>query len=161
MAQTRYALPFNLVGTRYVWQFGPLETKTGEAIRAALPERLTPYVDRWLEHHRPIALAGRQTDALWVTFRGTAMGRAAVYKRVCIATEQELGMRINPHAVRHIVATGVALALPEAVELVPYLLDHRGDRAATEYYNLADALSASARYLQSLEERRRQALNGG
>ena len=41
------------------------------------------------------------------------MGRAAVYERICIATEEELGIRINPHAFRHIVATGVAIAVPE------------------------------------------------
>jgi integrase/recombinase XerD len=124
-----------------------------------MPERLTPYIDHWLEHHRALLLAGGQADALWLTFRGTAMGRAAVYERFCSATEQELGVRINPHAVRHIVATGVAIALPEAVQMTPYLLDHRSDRTATEHYNLADGLSASARYLQCLEMRRQRALN--
>jgi integrase/recombinase XerD len=155
-------LGLNLIkaGARYVWQFGPHETKTAEAIRAAMPERLTPYIDRWLEHHRALLLAGGQADALWLTYRGTAMGRAAVYERFCSATEHELGVRINPQAVRHIVATGVAIALPEAVQMTPYLLDHRSDRTSTEHYNLADGLSASARYLRCLEMRRQRALNG-
>jgi site-specific recombinase XerC len=145
-------------GDVYRWTFGAAETKTGEVIDALLPQRLTPYIERWIAHHRRLLLGPGASDALWVSIKGQAMGRAAVYERVCVATTQELGIRINPHAFRHIVATGVAIAMPEEVRLTPFLLDHRTERTVQEHYNLADSLSASSRYLQLLEARRRLAL---
>jgi integrase/recombinase XerD len=148
------------VGDVYRWTFEAVETKTAEVIDALLPQRLTPYIDRWIGHHRRLLLGPTASDALWISIKGKAMGRAAVYERVCIVTKEELGIRINPHAFRHIVATGVAIAIPEEVRLTPFLLDHRTERTVQEHYNLADSLSASSRYLQRLEIRRRQALDG-
>jgi integrase len=148
------------VGDVYRWTFGATETKTGEVVDALLSQRLTSYIDHWIAHHRRLLLGPSACDALWISIKGSPMGRAAVYERVCIATTQELGIRINPHAFRHIVATGVAIAIPEEVRLTPFLLDHRTERTVQEHYNLADSLSASSRYLRRLESRRRQALDG-
>ena len=148
------------IGDVYRWTFGAAETKTGEVIDALLPQRLTPYIDRWITHYRQLLLGPVASDALWISIKGQAMGRAAVYERVCVATTQELGIRINPHAFRHIVATGVAIAMPEEVRLIPFLLDHRTERTVQEHYNLADSLSASSRYLERLGARRRLALDG-
>ena len=144
----------------YRWTFGAAETKTGEVIDALLPQRLTPYIDRWITHYRQLLLWPVASDALWISIKGQAMGRAAVYERICVTTTQELGIRINPHAFRHIVATGVAIAMPEEVRLTPFLLDHRTERTVQEHYNLADSLSASSRYLERLGARRRLALDG-
>ena len=88
----------------YRWTFAATETKTGEVIDALLPPRLTPYIERWITHHRRLLLQGAEHDAMWISIKGTPMGRADVYERVCITTRQELGIRINPHAFRHIVA---------------------------------------------------------
>ena len=151
---TRIGLNLVKVGNIYRWKFAASETKTGEVIDAELPERLTAYIDRWLDHYRCVLLNGRATDALWISIKGTPMGRAAVYDRVCITTKEELGVRINPHAFRDIVATGVAIALPEDVRMIPFLLDHGTDRTGEEHYNLADGLSASNRYLERLDARR-------
>lgn len=148
------------VGNVYRWTFGAAETKTGLVIDALLPQRLTPYIDRWITHYRQLLLGPVASDALWISIKGQAMGRAAVYERICVATTQELGIRINPHAFRHIVATGVAIAMPEEVRLTPFLLDHRTERTVQEHYNLADSLSASSRYLERLGARRRLALDG-
>ena len=149
---------FRRVGDVYRWTFSASETKTGEVIDAHLPQRLTPYIERWITHHRPQLLGPGKSDALWISIKGQAMGRAAVYERICIVTREELGLRINPHAFRHIVATGVAMVLPEEVRLTPFLLDHATERTVQDHYNLADSLSASGRYLERLETRRRQAL---
>jgi integrase len=152
---------FNLIkcDSSYRWRFGPTETKTCEAIDVDLPSRLIPYIDRWIEDYRPMFRGANRTDALWVSSRGGAMSRAGVYDRICLTTERELGVRINPHTFRHIVATSVAIAMPEDVEMTPFLLDHRTDRTVKEHYDLARSLSASARYLEQFEQRRRQALD--
>lgn len=102
-------------------------------------------------------LNGRKSDALWVTIKGTDMSGETFHSRFCKATEGELNQRINPHAVRKIVATGVAVARPELVKMVGSLLDHSSEVSAAAY-NLASQLSASERYLGLLERRRSQAL---
>ena len=145
-------------GHVYRWRFGANETKTAEVIDALLPGRLTPYIERWIVHHRQRLLGDGTSEAMWISIKGQSMGRAAVYERICKATEEETGRRITPHAFRDIVATGIAIATPEDVRMTPFLLDHRSDRTVQEHYNLADSLSASDRYLDRLEERRQSAL---
>jgi hypothetical protein len=139
------------IAGRYRWSFDALETKNYERARADLPERLTPYIDRWLDSFRPTLLKGGSSPA-----RGR-MSVVTLYARFCAATLQELGERINPHKVRKIVATSVAVSMPEQAHIIPQLLDHRSDAIAKRHYILADSLSASARYLACLEKRRAEA----
>src|SRR6185503_11273992 len=87
---------------------------------------------------------------------GTDMRPATFYTRFCKATEEELKRRINPHLVRKIVATGVAIAAPEMVRMTSSLLDQKTDQSAA--YNLADQLSSSIKYIGTLDGRRDQAL---
>jgi len=143
----------------YEVRFRPSETKVRSPIRAQLSRILTPYFDLWLSTLRPMLLHGRSSDALWVTIVGSDMSGETFHSRFCNATKQELNEHINPHAVRKIVATGVAIARPELVKMVGSLLDHHSEQSAAAY-NLADQLSASKRYLEFLDERRRRALMG-
>lgn len=158
LVATRLGAHLVKIGPTYRWKFARHETKTGELIDAELPLRLNEYIERWVTHYRRELATDHSGNAMWVSLVGTPMERAAVYERVCIATEEELGRRINPHAFRAIVATGVAVAMPDKVELTPFLLDHRTDRTVAAHYNLAGSLSASEAYLKRLEARRRQAL---
>jgi integrase/recombinase XerD len=141
----------------YEWRFSPAEIKNSERVQAELPAGLTTLIDRWRYEVRPFLLRGNEHDAMWVTTRGNAMSRTTVYWRFCNATEEELGVRINPHAVRHIAATSIAVSMPESVRMIPFILNN-DDRTAQEHYNLADQLSASQQYLHRLEVRRQQAM---
>jgi len=142
----------------YEWGFSPAETKNHQRIRADLPVSLTPFLDHWLGGIRPFLLRGQDHDAMWVTTRGHQMSRTTVYWRLCNATEHELGIRIYPHAIRHIAATSIAVSMPASVRMIPFILNN-DDRTAREHYNLANQLSASLQYLQRLEARRQLALN--
>jgi hypothetical protein len=141
----------------YEWRFGPSETKNGERLKADLPASLTAFIDRWLREVRPRLARENTHDAMWVTTLGDPMSRSTLYGRFCDATEEELGIRINPHAVRHIAATSIAVSMPDCVRMIPFVLNNQ-DRTAQEHYNLADGLSASFRYLQCLERSRQRAL---
>ena len=140
----------------YQVRFRPVETKSRRPIQAELSRKLTSYFDRWLTTIRPLLLNGRSSDAMWVTMAGADLSPETFHNRLCNATEQELGKRINPHLTRKRVCTGVAIARPELVKMVGSLLDQTTDQSAA--YNLADQLSASRAYLDLLEERRQQAL---
>ena len=78
-----------------------------------------------------------ETDALWLSNRGRALSRAGVYDRVCLVTSVSLASGSTRIAFRHIVATSIAIAMPEDVEMTPFLLDHRTDRTVREHYDLA------------------------
>lgn len=138
----------------YEVSFSPVETKARRRIEAEWSKLLTPFIDQWLGHVRPVLLRGSQSDAMWITSIGTAMSAKTFYRRFCKVTHEELGLRINPHMTRKIVATGVAIARPELVRSVGSLLDQTSDQSAV--YNLADQLSASESYIRILENRKAQ-----
>jgi hypothetical protein len=145
------------IAGRYRWSFDALETKNAQPSRSELPERLTPYIDRWLDTFRPTLLKGSSSPAMWISCYRGRMSTATLYARFCAATVQELGERINPHKVRKIVATSVAVSMPEEARIILQLLDHRSDAVAKRHYIIANSLSASARYLACLEKRRAEA----
>jgi integrase/recombinase XerD len=144
-------------GGNYECRFSPSETKNRERVQAELPASLTRFIERWLNAVRPFLLGANNHDAMWMTSRGNPMSRPWIYSRFCNATEEELGVRINPHAVRHIAATSIAVSMPASAKIIPFVL-HNDARTAQEHYNLADQLSASYQYLRGLEQRRQQAL---
>lgn len=141
----------------YRWYFDKSETKSHREIEADMPASLAPFIDQWLGKVRPRLLGVQDHDAMWVTSHGDAMSRNTVYARLCAATEQEIGVRIYPHAIRHIAATSIAVSMPESVRMIPFIL-HNDDRTVQAHYNLADQLSASYQHVQRLEVRRQQAL---
>lgn len=158
LQSTRINLHLNrtLSGT-YRWRFDKSETKNHRLVDGQLPAGLTAFVDLWVEHVRPTLLRRQGHDAMWVTSHGDPMSRDTVYHRLCNATQEELGVRIYPHAIRHIAATSIAVSLPKDVRMIPFILNN-DDRTAREHYNLADQLSASHQYVRVLEVRRQQAM---
>lgn len=144
-------------GPVYEWRFDATETKTYEPIRAELPAVLTPAIETWISKFRPVLLAGRESDAMWISCYRQPMAASTIAARFRAAMEDELGVALSAHHVRHCVATGVAIGMPGQVRMVPYLLDHRSDATLRKHYNLADTLSASAKYVGVLETRRARA----
>jgi integrase len=82
------------------------------------------------------------------------MSKGHIHFRYCQATTEELGVRINPHLMRKIVATGVAVSMPEDAKIIPDLLDHADDRTSREHYILAGQLHEGRRHLALLRSRR-------
>jgi integrase len=160
IVNTRIGVNLLRIGEIYMLQFAPHETKNGQPIRAELPRNLTPYVDQWLNEYRPTLLRDKVNDALWISCYRKPMAEATISWRFNMATEEELGVRMSPHHVRHCLATSVAVGLPQKARLLPFLLDHKGDATARKYYVLADKLAASDAYLNILEKRRRQMKRG-
>ncbi len=147
-----------LADGRYEVRFARSETKTHVEIKSVLPASLSSHIDVWLRVHRPLLLAGKGSDAMWLKADGQPMTDDAIYRRFCAASFDELERRINPHLARRINATGLAIAAPELVEIIPGLLDHsKNDK---DLYNMADRLTASSQMLNILEPRRQAAIKG-
>jgi hypothetical protein len=136
----------------YHLSFSAQETKTSVPIEADLPQRLTPYIDFWLEKVRPFLLNGRRSDKFWLAGDGTDLSPSQFYTRHCNASLEEVGRRINPHLMRAVVTTGIAVAAPEMIMITPQLLDHRDERTTRDAYNLAQQLTASKSYISILSK---------
>jgi len=107
---------------------------------------LTPYLDRNLAEIRPALLRGHASDAFWVSTYRAALSKQSIYTKICAATEEELGVRLNPHLFRDALATGIAADDPEHIRMASRLLGHADPRTTERYYIHAQALRASRRY---------------
>ena len=76
------------------------------------------------------------------TYRGP-LSEQSIYLKVCAATEEELGVRLNPHLFRDALATGIATDDPEHIRMASRLLGHADQRTAERHYTHAQALRAS------------------
>jgi integrase len=141
------------------------ETKTHQPLECPVPDRIYPYLDRYLRTYRPILLTrgGRQlpaTQALWVSVRGTALDKTSIGARIERLTREEYGVPLSPHLFRDSAATSIAIADPERVRIIKEILGHSTFDTADKHYNQASQLQAGRRYndtIDSLCSARRQA----
>ena len=61
------------VGNRYVLALPGVNTKSGQPIEFPLPELLTPYMTRYLEHYRLLFPKAGNEQALWLSAKGGAL----------------------------------------------------------------------------------------
>ncbi len=144
------------------WQllFRGQETKSRRPHHLAIPPELTPFLERYLERHRPLLLdcvnrRGRKriespTGELWISMRGTAMAPTSIADAVSRRTKRILGVRMSPHLYRHCAATSVAEEMPESMHVAASLLGHASLRHVERHYNLAPPASAIRRYHEVL-----------
>ena len=130
----------------YVCTFSAEETKNRRPLIEPLPVALTPYIDRYLAEIRPALLRGHVSDGFWISTYRAHLSEQSIYLKVCAATEEELGIRLNPHLFRDALATGVATEDPEHIGMVPRLLGHADPRTAERHYIHARAITASRHY---------------
>ena len=103
-------------------------------------ERLVPmgeealsWVRRYVDKARPEILAGRQSDALFVTSRGAAMTRQAFWYLIRrYAARAQIPKGISPHTLRHAFATHL-LNHGADLRVVQMLLGH-ADISTTQIY---------------------------
>jgi hypothetical protein len=120
-----------------------------------LPERLIPYLRRYLDEIRPVLLRGNQDDALWINRRGTRLTAKAISHIVHNRSKARFGIGFYPHAFRHALATTAALRCPEHPGLAAAVLGI-STGIVEQHYNRAGQIDAS-RKLTALVERRGRA----
>ena len=134
----------------FALNFPPEAVKNRQPIEGPLPDTLTPFLERYLNHHRPRLLRGNLTDDLWVSAQGRTMEPHHVGKRIAKITERHLGKPVPLQRFRHCAATTIASASPELARIIRPLLAHTTNRTGERFYNRAQMMDASRRHAATL-----------
>jgi len=117
------------------------EAKGRREIVMPIPPLLHRHLHYYLEHVRPILLAGRESDRLWISQFHTGMITASVSDAIKTFTRKVYGQVINPHRFRHIAATTAVMAAPKMVEAARALLTHSSPQTTHDHYILGQSLA--------------------
>ncbi|MRX50188.1 tyrosine-type recombinase/integrase [Paracoccus sp. S-4012] len=135
----------------FLVRFDAEDMKDGRSRQFPLPRALTEPMGAYLSTYRPILLGGRDHDRLWVTARGQPLSDDGIAGDVETVSARHLGLRLHPHAFRHIAATSIAESDPEHIGIIRDILGHATLDMSERYYNRATGVS-SCNMLQSIVE---------
>jgi len=153
MALVRVGQELTWRGDRYRLEFQPEQVKTAKYDAFSLPERLTPYIRRYLETVRPALLRNRAHDALWGGLNGEPLQAKGIQNMILKRSKARFGVAFGPHRFRHAIATTIPLRAPSQPGLAAPLLGISKEVVQT-HYNRANQVAA-VQMFQSLIERQR------
>lgn len=148
------------VGDRFLLHLGPADLKNPTTLDFPLPEVLTSRLRRYLDQHRPLLLAGGDSQHLWINTSGEPIRELGLADRIGVLTSRQLGRPVPMHHFRHSAATGMALDDPHHVQLIAALLGHSNLRTGERYYNMASTHDAGHRHQETLRQLRETAGRG-
>jgi len=153
-------LGVNLIGAgdAYRLAFGPESTKNHRSYARLLDPRLTPYIQRYLTHYRPLLLGAWESDHVWISWRSKPMVECSLYGNIMRHTKAAFGCALSPHLFRDAAMTSLAEQNPEHVWLGMSLLHHADPRIAERHYNQALDATAVGRYQSVIRNDRRTIL---
>lgn len=138
------------VGSTWYIVVEPDDAKNRRADERPIPGMLTPAIDRYVEHHRPVLARGQidpSTGPLWLSSQAGAPmpyeGVEAAFRRVTRAT---LGVEIGAHMARTAAATTSAARATNLPGLASALLGHSHPAVTEQHYNRATAHGAAQAY---------------
>jgi integrase len=137
-------------GGRWHIVFRADETKNRQPYEATVPERLQPYLERYLSEIRPRFLGAAEHDGLWASAKGGPMTETAIYEQVSKRTKAAFGKAINLHLFRDIAVTEIAYKDPARIGIARDLLGHSDLRAVDRHYNQASQIRAGRAYHEAL-----------
>jgi len=130
------------------------ETKTGRPHAALIPAEVGRFLDHYLTRVRHDLAAGVSADSIWLSQRGSPLAMHTIYIIVTELTKSAFGTSLNPHLFRHIFATSVSIADPEAIEGARAALGHATRRTTQHHYNRASALTAARTHAKMVQRLR-------
>jgi hypothetical protein len=137
--------------------FRPTETKNRKEIHKPLPRKLTPYLRRYLEHHRLVLLrqgdGSAEEQALWITQYGRPLSADGINRRLAILTRRHFGRTLRSHRFRHCLASFMPIEAPSKAAAVPALLGN-GLAAAERYYIRGQQVASRLSHLKTIAELR-------
>jgi len=156
LAQMRLRKELTKFDGAYALALSETQTKNHRPYERLINSELTPFIDRYLEHYRPILLGSSVSDRVWISWRGLGMSDCSIYGKVCEHTERAFGHPISPHLFRDCAMTSLADESPEHVWLGMSLLHHADPRIAEKHYNQALESDAIRQYQSFITKSRRK-----
>ena len=143
-------------GEIYYLELKAEETKNKLAEFDPLPAELTPYMDRYLNHYRPLLLQGNSSQAVWISGYHRRASKFRLSDRIRKATKEELGKAVNPHLFRDCVATSIADLSPKNTGMASRLLNHRSTKTTENHYIHANRKLSALRWMDLVENRQKE-----
>jgi integrase len=143
-------------GGHYRIAFDGSETKNHRQYERPLDAALTPFVDRYIEHYRPLLLGSGTSNHVWISWRGIPMSDCSLYGKIVEHTKKAFGHALSPHLFRDSAMTTLGEQEPEHVWLGMSLLHHTDPRIAERHYNHAVASHAVQNFQEAVRQRRRK-----
>jgi site-specific recombinase XerD len=141
----------------YLLAFEGAQMKGRRSYHAKLGPALTPYLDRYLAHYRPILLGHHNSDFVWITWLGQRLAPDSLYANICEHTKKEFGHAIGPHLFRDCAMTTIANERPEQILIGMVVLHHADPRISVTAYNQAQDSDAILQFQDMISRRRRAA----
>ncbi|NDR55683.1 tyrosine-type recombinase/integrase [Aliiruegeria sabulilitoris] len=129
-------------GQGFELRFGSEDMKDQKARRFSVPQELVEPMRAYLEVHRRILLAGKFSDAFWISQYGESLKPDGLSRELPKVIMRHLGLEFRTHAFRNIAATSIAEADPENVTIIRDLLGHSTMAMADKHYNRATGIKS-------------------
>ena len=134
------------VGEEWRMVFDGPETKSGRAFETTVPEKIVPFLERYLREVRPMFSGANRHDGLWAGTKGTPLTGQAIYGVIAARTCAAFGRPVGPHLFRSCAATTIAIFDPRRIGIARDLLGHASLATTNVYYNQASSIEASRHY---------------
>ena len=131
------------------------ETKNHRDYNSALDPLLTPFIDRYIHHHRPMLLGSAEDSSLWIFWGGGRITSRGLYGLVVMRTTQAFGHSVCPHLFRDCAVTSLGEQDPDHVWIGMQLLHHADPRTTEKHYDQALSDHAVRRYQDTVRAVRR------
>ena len=126
------------------------EMKAGRDFETALGTEASAYLDEYLSRYRPL-ISKKPTTVLFPTTSGKAKTESSLSTQYSNFIRRELGLKVNPHLLRHHAGMQWLDHMPGQYEALSKLLGHSSAKTTQNFYTGAEALTAQDRYHQVLE----------
>lgn len=140
---------------KVVLNFEAQDMKDKKARRFPVPPTIAGFLIEYLEVFRPVLLDGRESDALWISSRGNPLNQDSFTGGLALLTLRVFGIRLRPHAFRHIAATSIAVDDPANAGIIRDILGHSTIRMAEVHYNRATGQEVSSQLQKILQKKRK------
>jgi integrase/recombinase XerD len=132
----------------------PEDTKSKRAESFRVPEKLLPYLLRYLNEIRPRLLGRHHHDGLWASNKSCPLTAGRIYDIVRGRITAKFGKAMGLHDFRRAAHTFIATNAPEQIGLIPGVLQHTSLDMGDQHYNLARSVEASRRFAAHLARTR-------
>jgi integrase len=140
-AALRVGTTFACISDRWWIVLRAEHTKSRRPDERPMARFLKPYLDRWIQVHRPLFPA--TGDALWPSIQGGPLTPSQIGRITRKITRQTLGVPMSPHVFRTAAASTAAVHAGDDLHLGASLLQHIDPRVTEEHYNRASDIHAS------------------